>query len=394
MFKYQSFGHMKSTVSTPELERRWREVRSAMEKEGIDCLFLYGIDAWSGGGVKWFTDLPCDGSLGLVALFPKEGDIALYGHGAHGGAAFPQDSTRGLSLNVGLPISPTLGFTDHFIPEEAVKFFNRFGYKKIGVYRPVLAPYGMVDFVRKNLAGAEIVDATDLVDTIKAIKSEEELEAHKNAIWIHDEIHKNMALWIKPGRTEREVTIDIRKAALDLGCEEMNIMIGGAKGRSYHVPIYLQNEKLESGHNTEIVIEFTASGGYYGELQRIWCVDCEPFPALQRAMDGCYELQAMMAAAAKPGVPCSDMRAIMLRYQEEHGFEKDNRACGHGQGVDLVERPAFFFGETMTFQENMFISIHPPCGERDAYCNACDNFVVTKDGAIRLTQTEQKIFIA
>ena len=84
----------------------------------------------------------------------------------------------------------------------------------------------------------------------------------------------------------------------------------------------------------------------------------------------------------------------MLRYQEEHGFEKDNRACGHGQGVDLVERPAFFFGETMTFQENMFISIHPPCGERDAYCNACDNFVVTKDGAIRLTQTEQKIFIA
>ena len=394
MFKYQSFGHMKSTVSTPELERRWREVRSAMGKEGVDCLFLYGIDAWSGGGVKWFTDLPCDGSLGLVALFPKEGDMALLGHGVTGGTAFPQDSTRGLALNVGLPMTPTFGFTDRFIPEEAVRFFKKYGYKKIGVYRPVLAPYGMIDYVRKNLPDAEIVDATDLVDTIKAIKSEEELEAHKNAVWIHDEIHKSIGLWLKPGRTERDVTIDIRKAALDLGCEEMNIMIGGAKGRAYHVPIYLQNEKLESGHNTEIVIEFTASGGYYGELQRMWCIDCEPFPALRRAMDGCYELQAKMAAAAKPGVPCSDMRAIMLRYQEEHGFEKDNRVCGHGQGVDLVERPAFFFGETMTFQENMFFSIHPPCGERDAYCNACDNFVVTKDGGVRLTQTEQKIFIA
>jgi Xaa-Pro aminopeptidase len=59
-----------------------------------------------------------------------------------------------------------------------------------------------------------------------------------------------------------------------------------------------------------------------------------------------------------------------------------------------VERPAFFFGETMTFQENMFFCIHPPCGDRDAYCNACDNFVVTKDGGVRLTQTEQKIFVA
>ena len=394
MFKYQSFGRMKSTVSTNELERRWREIRSAMEKDGIDCLYLYGIDAWSGGGVKWFTDIPCDGSMGLVALFPKEGEIALFGHGVQGGVAFPSDSTRGLSINAGLPVSPTLGFTDSFIPEEAVRFFKKYNYKKIGVYRPVLFPYGMVDYVRTNLEGVEIIDATDLVDTIKAIKSEEELEAHKNAIWIHDEIHKSLGLWLKPGRSERDITLDIRKAALDLGCEEMNIMIGGATGRAYHVPIYLQSETLESGHNTEIVIEFTATGGYYGELQRIWCIDCEPFPALQRAMDGCFELQAMMAAHAKPGVPCSDMRAIMLRYQEEHGFEKDNRVCGHGQGVDLVERPSFFFGETMTFQENMFFSIHPPCGDREAYCNACDNFVVTKDGGLRLTQTEQKIFIA
>jgi Xaa-Pro aminopeptidase len=306
----------------------------------------------------------------------------------------PASSVRGIGINQSSPLSPTIGYTDNFIPGEALDFFKRRAYRQIGIYRPQLVPFGMIDYIRENLPGVEFVDATDLVDTIKTIKSHEELEAHKNAIRIHDEIHEAIPMWLRPGRTEREVTMDIRKAALDLGCEEMNIMIGGAAARSYHVPVYLQNEILRSGYNTEIVIEFSASGGYYGELQRMWCIDCEPFPALKRAMDGCYELQSLMAKAAKPGTPCSEMRAIMLKYQELHGFEKDNRVCGHAQGVDLVERPVFFFGETMTFREDMFISIHPPCGDREAYCNACDNFLVTKDGAVRLTKTEQKIFIA
>lgn len=393
MIKTYNFGHLKSVISDGELERRWRMVRKGMEKEGIDCLLLYGMDAWAGGGVKWFSDFPCENTYGVVLLFPKEGELAIYGHGYKGGVAIPEYAARGIGINLGHPIAPSLGYTDSFIPEETLKYLKKRGYKKIGLYRKTLTPFNYVNYVREHLPGVEFVDADDVIDEVKAVKSEEELTALRESVRIHDVIHAALPMWLRPGRLEKDVTMDIRKAALDMGCEEMNIMIGASKKKAYHVPIYLQNEVIQPGDNVEIVLEFTGTGGYYAELQRMWCIDCEPSPELQRAMNSSFELQGILAKNARPGVPASSMRTLLLEYQEKHGFEKENRLQGHGQGVDLVERPSFVFGENMKFAENMFISIHPACGDRDAYCNACDNFLVTKDGAVRLSSTPQKIFI-
>jgi Xaa-Pro aminopeptidase len=394
MIRTFNFGHLKSVISDAELERRWRLVRKGMAREGIDCLLLYGMDAWAGGGIKWFTDFPCENTYGVVLLFPKEGEPAIYGYGSKGGVAIPEYAARGIGINIGQPIAPSLGYTDSFIPEETLKYLQKRGYKKIGWYRKTLTPFNYVNYVREHLPGAQFVDADDVIDEVKAVKSEEELLALKESVRIHDVIHAALPMWLRPGRLEKDVTMDIRKAALDMGCEEMNIMLGSSRKKAYHVPIYLQNEVIQPGDNVEIVLEFTGTGGYYAELQRMWCIDCEPSPELQRAMNGSHEIQGILAKNARPGVPASSMRTLLLEYQERNGFEKENRLQGHGQGVDLVERPSFVFGENMKFAENMFISIHPACGDRDAYCNACDNFLVTKDGAVRLSATPQKIFIA
>ena len=38
-----------------------------------------------------------------------------------------------------------------------------------------------------------------------------------------------------------------------------------------------------------------------------------------------------------------------------YGLQPETRLFAHGQGYDLVERPAFFKGETMKVKENMFL---------------------------------------
>jgi Xaa-Pro aminopeptidase len=144
---------------------------------------------------------------------------------------------------------------------------------------------------------------------------------------------------------------------------------------------------IQPGDNIEIVLEFTGTGGYYAELQRMWCIDCEPSPELQRAMKSSFELQGILAKNAGPGVPASSMRTLLLEYQERNGFEKENRLQGHGQGVDLVERPSFVFEENSSLPK--ICLFHPRLRRPDAYCNDCDNFLVTKDGAVRLRATPQ-----
>src|SRR5437667_415506 len=47
-----------SPISTAELERRWAAVRAAMATQGIDVLVTQNSNEFSGGYVKWFTDMP------------------------------------------------------------------------------------------------------------------------------------------------------------------------------------------------------------------------------------------------------------------------------------------------------------------------------------------------
>jgi hypothetical protein len=47
-----------SPISSAELDRRWAAVRAAMTARGIDVLAMQSSNEFSGGYVKWFTDMP------------------------------------------------------------------------------------------------------------------------------------------------------------------------------------------------------------------------------------------------------------------------------------------------------------------------------------------------
>ncbi|MGB8680462.1 MAG: hypothetical protein WCB78_11730, partial [Pseudolabrys sp.] len=49
---------LNTPISNAELERRWRVVRTAMEKEKIDVLLMQNNNDYMGGYVRYFTDMP------------------------------------------------------------------------------------------------------------------------------------------------------------------------------------------------------------------------------------------------------------------------------------------------------------------------------------------------
>ena len=54
---------------------------------------------------------------------------------------------------------------------------------------------------------------------------------------------------------------------------------------------------------------------------------------------------------------------------------------------------AFFKGETMKVKENMFFAIHPEINTGKAFGNYCDQYLVTKDGAVRVETTPRQIYV-
>src|SRR5512135_3510181 len=71
-------------ISNAELERRWRAVRAAMEREHIDVLLMQNNNDHMGGYVKYFTDLPATNGYPMTVVFPKDDLMTVVGQGPFG----------------------------------------------------------------------------------------------------------------------------------------------------------------------------------------------------------------------------------------------------------------------------------------------------------------------
>ncbi|MDR1320925.1 MAG: M24 family metallopeptidase [Gracilibacteraceae bacterium] len=390
--KYYKMDRHVSAVSDGELERRWKATREYMAANDIDCLILFGFEPRQGGVIRYYCDWPADFChYGSFLLFPKEGGMALFAHGPFQNNAMPYGA-RGLELNFGAPYTSNWLACKDYFTEPALAWLKKRGYKKFGIYHPSMAPLYFTDCIIGGLPGAVLQNADEGVDLIRARKSPEELELLRHVVKMHDLAYAAVPIYLRPGRPERDVAADIKKACWDLGGEAMNIMIGSGPQKAQHKFFELQNRVLLEGDTVDLLIEINGPGSYWGELSRMWVVGGEASAELEKGVADSVSIQAQLAAMAKPGVKAADLRKALHKFEEANGYIKEGRFFGHGQGTDMVERPAYQPEETMILEENMFLSIHPGLETETCWSFNTDNYLVTPDGAVRLNKTEQGIF--
>ena len=392
MLNIRNLGGYLSPFSDAEMERRLAGGQKVIRDHGIDCIIMYGEDGKAGGAIKYFTDITPVGPY--FAIIPKEGKVFLTAHGPSGSPARPPQLYTNLGESVLTTYRLNLGYTSNLFIEQMLSWLKKLGCKKIGLYRPQMIPYLLVDSLRENIDGLQLVtDLDDDIDYLRAVKSEEELELLYHIVDVHDRVYASLPCFIRPGRLEREVANDISRVCIDLGCELLNIMIGTGNPYAKHKYSLQQNIMIKQGDTIDLLVEVAGVGGYWGEVSRMWCLG-EPSPELIKAVEDNFKIQDKLAKMAKPGLKAIRFREEMLKFQAENGYLPERRIFGHSQGSDMVDRPAYVDGETMEFRENMFISIHPTLETNTIYTMNTDNYLVTKNEAVLLNKTPQKLFLA
>lgn len=111
------------------------------------------------------------------------------------------------------------------------------------------------------------------------------------------------------------------------------------------------------------------------------------------AFEHAREAQKIVATMLKPGADPADLFEANNKYLVSKGYAPEGRLFGHGQGYDMVERPAFVPKETMKLKEGMLVAVHPAAVNQDVFSFCCDNYLVTATGAELLTLTPQKVFV-
>jgi len=377
-----------SPISDRELERRWAALRRGMADLGIDVLIAQANNDFMGGYVKYLTDVPAMNGYAVTVLFPRDEAMTLVVHGPLGGDRALPPAGDGLRRGVKRVLTTSSWSNVHFSAlydaELTDKALQPFSGATVGFVGNSF-PHSFVGYLRQHsLAKSWIVDASDMVDRVVALKSDEEMELIRRTAAIQDEAMRSAFDAVAPGRRERDIVAAAEAVARAHGSEQ-GIFLTGSGPLGKPTPMnnrHTQNRVLRQGDQFTMLIEFSGPGGLYTEIGRT----CVLGKASQEMKD---EFEFVMAARRftldrlRPGAACSDIWASYNAFLREHGKPEENRVHCHGQGYDMVERPIVRYDETMSIAPRMNLSMHPTYSTPTTYNWICDNFHVGESGAPR-----------
>jgi Xaa-Pro aminopeptidase len=383
-------------ISGNELERRWAAVRREMAARGIDALVMQNASDWLGGYVKWFTDVPAHNDYPRTVIFHRDDLMTLVEMGASG----RRDKLGGEDVNnpgigeiIYSPSFFSIAYTNDYDPILVVDELKRRDHKTIGLIGRGALPSGLVDAIR-NRVSAKLVDASDLVDAIKAIKSPEEIALLEATAAMQDAVFAKVLAAIKPGMRDCDLGAIAQYEGQLLGSEQ-GIFRGSSEPLGRPAILrgrHFQDRVLQKGDYISLLIENNGRGGYYTELARTMVLG-QASSELRDAFAVVCEAQKYTAEKLKPGASCADIYAAHNAFMQSRGAPGEQRLYGHSQGYDMVERPLLRADEPMRLAAGMCMAVHPGFFTKTNFVFICDNFLIHPDGSVEhMHKAEQKIY--
>jgi Xaa-Pro aminopeptidase len=376
---------LNTPISTAELERRWKAVRAAMAAENIDVLLIQNNNDHMGGYVRYFTDLPATNGYPNTVVFPRDDLMTTVGQGPFGGdqalTAEGDGVRRGIKRALTTPSYASAHYTKDYDPELALKALAPYAKGTIGLVCTYQMSFAMVDTIKRHLTEARFVDATELVDRIKSIKSAEEQELCIRAAQMQDGAMKAAFAAIKPGMRDMEVSAAAQYYSRCHGSENgIYLCASGPIGTpTKFSQIHLQNRVIQESDYVTLLVEDSGPGSMFTELGRTAVVGKAP-QQMQEELAFTIEARKVTLDLLKPGTPCKEIWDAYNAFMRKNGRPEEARLYCHGQGYDLVERPLIRNDEPWTIEKDMNIVVHPTYIYNNMMSWLCDNYIIGSNG--------------
>jgi Xaa-Pro aminopeptidase len=340
--------------------------------------------------------MPAGTGTMTTVIVPKDDLMTVVAPGPFGVDATPPAGDpvrRGVKRFLASPNFMGASFTTALDNANVEKALEEFSGATIGLVAQGSMGHALADHLKRGkLGNATFVDATDLVDAIMVIKSDEEIAAIRATALLQDRAMRAAFEAVRPGIRDIEITA-VAEYCTRVAGAEYGLLMGASSpiGQAVMIqPRHLQNRVIREGDQFVLLVETTGPGGFFCELGRT-CVLGKATQIMKDEFAFAFEAQQYTASMLKPGAACADIWNAYNDFMARNGRPKENRLYCHGQGYHLVERPLVRFDETMPIAAGMNIAVHPMYHSKDTYTWICDNFLVGENGAERLHTFPQEI---
>ena len=191
-------------MSIPQIEinRRYTAIREWMRKYETGCLVVTGkADYFNRGNVRYLTTLGNGGNC----LFPIEGTPILT---VSRKAEFLSRST--LPVEIRETNDPA-----ELIVQELLHLSRG---QKIGTVGLSDTNDILYRSIREQFSDS-LIDATEIFEQLRLIKSNEEIEKMRTAARIADEVFYRLRGMVKPGLSDYEIYGEVKRIIYSMGCE-------------------------------------------------------------------------------------------------------------------------------------------------------------------------------
>jgi Xaa-Pro dipeptidase len=348
-----------------------RQVQAVALVPGANLLYLTGLDTF-------LSERP------IVVLLPLAGTAALIV------PAFEVDR-----------IQPALGFEARAYP-----YTDEEGHP--GAFRAACRDLGLggarlgVEFLsmrvlerqrlEEHAPGIRFVDADPLISELRVCKDAEEIESMRQAARLNREAFHAVEVALRPGRSERQLALEYRIAALRAGAARLSfepIIGAGPNGALGHSDP--GDRPVRSGELV-VVDAGVKYDGYCSDITRTYAVG-RVSDELRRIYDVVRQANEAGRAAARPGATAGQVDAAARVVIAAAGYgARFTHRTGHGLGIEIHEPPYIVAGSELVLRPGMVFTVEPGIylpgvgGVRIE-----DNVVITGTGAETITDLPREL---
>jgi Xaa-Pro dipeptidase len=338
--------------SKREIERRYNNVRAAMQQEGLDALIVCGNQYAGFEGATFYMSGFEIVHRYVYVLFPLVGEPTL---------VFPREARW-----IGDKSKPWIrdqvwpDLPGHWLVERC----RERNWKRVGVYGMNFV-MAVRDYRELAAAPIELIPFDAQFDMARAVKSEEELAEVRDAMDIILDGFWALVGAYKPGKTEAEIMAPAveRFFARGAGSRMMNILLSGSHGEAeaaFKVP---GNRIVAADDLLLYSLEITGVGGYWVEFSRP-LIRGKLSPRTQAMADAYPEALEAARKLMRDGELASTVHRTVVEKFAKHGFALGHLS-GHSIGATMLEYPAIGAKSDVVLRENMIFSLHPQVVDQD-----------------------------
>lgn len=263
--------------------------------------------------------------------------------------------------------------------------------KKLGFEDSVLT-FKDYMILKEGLKSVKLVPIGDIVEQIRMVKDEQELECIKKAASIGDMAYEHILTFVKPGVTEKEIALELETFMKKNGAEKLSFDTIVASGIHSSLPhAEPTDKKIEDGDF--VTLDFgCVYKGYCSDMTRTFVVG-KASEKQKEIYNTVLEAQEKSLAVIKAGCIGKEVDKIARDIISDKGYgDYFGHGLGHCVGLFIHEEPRLSPKDENVFKENMVVTVEPGIYIPDFGGVRIEDLVcVTKDGIINFTSSPKQL---